>query len=211
MANKMYKLYIKYESKKAFIDVAPEESVFQLKKLIQSEFNIEPEDLDLICNGKLLEVSDFVTLKHARIPNGSKLLVFRRDATSSPSNVSKSGHSKHKAENDIIEKLENIEKKANELEKSVANTRKERRQMETEDVPLFHGNQSGEIKQLKVRCMKNGELLMQLLESLDQITFSENQAEYKSKRKEVATKLNSVLDKNDKIIEKLRASLKNIS
>jgi len=216
--------------------VAPDESVFQLKKLIQSEFNIEPENMVLICNGKPLEVSDFATLKHAKIPNGSKLLVNDRVATSpidlsmsghskqnaetnivndsvatSPIDLSKSGHSKQNAETNIIEKLEKIEKKTNDLEKSVANTRKDRRKIETEDVPLFHGNQSDELKKLKVRCMKNGELLMQLLESLDQITFSESQVEYKTKRKEVATKLNSVLDKNDKMIEKLSASLKTIS
>jgi len=79
---------------------------------------------------------------------------------------------------------------------------KKRRRLKHKEVPLFHGDKAGDLKKLKLECGKNGEKLMQLLETLDQITFSEGQVEQRAKRKQVVTKINSVLDKNDKILER---------
>ena len=41
------------------------------------------------------------------------------------------------------------------------------------------------------------------------MTFAEGQTEHRARRKQVATKLNYVLDQNDKIIEKLTKAIEN--
>jgi len=209
MGNKVYKLHIKHDAKKSTINIPPDHSIQQLKECIQNQFNVKPEKQILFCNGKLMNVSDHKTIKQAKIPNGSKIICTK--VSSSVTNLSISDDSEMVIEVDeTLKKLENIEKKANALEISVLNLDKERRRILNEEVPLFHGDQTDDLKKLKLECGKNGEQLMQLLETLDQITVTEDQTEHRAKRKQVATKLNSVLDRNDKIIEKLTSSIKNV-
>eukprot|EP00090_Calanus_glacialis_P001418 TRINITY_DN11013_c0_g1_i1.p1 TRINITY_DN11013_c0_g1~~TRINITY_DN11013_c0_g1_i1.p1 ORF type:complete len:120 (-),score=35.85 TRINITY_DN11013_c0_g1_i1:46-360(-) len=104
-----------------------------------------------------------------------------------------------------------MEQKATNLELNVQNIDKEMRKLNNEEVPLFHGDRASDYKKLKVECGKTGEQLMQLLESLDQMECTEGQIEQRRRRKQVATKLNTVLDRNDKIIEKLSLAIKSAS
>jgi len=205
VGNKVYQLHIKHEAKKATIDINPDRSIHQLKEQIQSQFDVKPDEQSLLCNGKVLDVSDNVTLKQAKIPNGSKIScskVKTSKAIRSSQDSSKIGI------NETLKKLESIEEKADSLEKGVHALDKKRKKLKHSEVPLFHGDQTGDLKRLKLDCGKNGELLMQLLESVDQMSLSEGQAEERGKRKQVATKINAVLDKNDKIIEKLSLAIK---
>jgi len=207
MGNKVYKLHIKHDAKKSSINLPPDHSIYQLKESIYSEFKVKPDQQILFCNGKLLDVSDYMTLKQAKIPNGSKI-----NCTKLSYNVTKPMSIEDVEVDQTLQKLEQVAKKANDLELSVLNLDKERRKLSNEEVPLFHeGDRAGDFKKLKVDCKKNGEQLMQLLESLDQMVFSEGQAEHRAMRKQVATLLNTALDKNDKIIEKLSSAINIVS
>jgi len=207
MGNKVYKLHIKHDAKKSSINLPPDHSIYQLKESIYSEFKVKPDQQILFCNGKLLDVSDYMTLKQAKIPNGSKI-----NCTKLSYNVTKPMSIEDVEVDQTLQKLEQVAKKANDLELSVLNLDKERRKLSNEEVPLFHeGDRAGDLKKLKVDCKKNGEQLMQLLESLDQMVFSEGQAEHRAMRKQVATLLNTALDKNDKIIEKLSSAINIVS
>lgn len=206
MGNKVYKLHVRHEAVKASISLPPDYSVLQLKEKIYAETKVPPEDQLLYCNGKMLDVSDLVTLKQAKIPNGSKINCIKVSKT-----VTKPLTVEDVEVDESLVKLEHIENKSNELEKCVLAVDKERRNLKNEELPLFHTSldKVTGYKKLKLECGKNGEQLMQLLESLDQLQFSESQGEHRAKRKLMATLLNSVLDKNDKIVEKLTFAINN--
>ena len=178
---------------KSSISLPPDYSVLQLKEKICEETNVPPDEQILYCNGMMLGVSDLVTLKQARIPNGSKIKCIKVNRT-----VTNKQLSVEDVEMDeSLVKLENIENKTNELEKCVLAVDKERREL------------NEEFKKLRLECGKNGEQLMNLLESLDQLHFRESQGEQRFKRKNLATLLNSILDKNDKIVDKLTSAINN--
>jgi len=212
MGNKVYKLHIKHDAKKSSINIPPDHSIYQLKENIHSEFKVKPEHQILFCNGKLMDFSDYMTIKQAKIPNGSKIICTKLSKNSPPTPSPSSKGSQMSLEVDeTLAKLDHMEQKANDLELKVQNIDKERRKLSNEDVPLFHGDRAGDYKKLKVECGKTGEELMQLLESLDQVVCTEGQADQRVRRKQVATKLNMVLDKNDKVIEKLSLAIKSAS
>ena len=206
--NKAYKLDVKYEAKKASISIPPDHSIHQLKAMIHSQFNLKPEEQSLLCNGKPLCIGDNITLKQAKIPNGSKITVNR--IASLVSTTPPNAKSAVVVEVDeTFKKLENIVKNASGVIKSVHNLEKERRRLQIEEDPPTQGDPAADYKRLKFECGKNGEELIRLLESLDQMTFAEGQTEHRARRKQVATKLNYVLDQNDKIIEKLTLFIEN--
>ena len=212
MGNKVYKLHIKHDAKKTSINIPPDHSIYQLKGNIHSEFGLKPDHQILFCNGKLMDVSDYMTIKQAKIPNGSKIICTKLSTTSAARPSSSGGSQMSLEIDETLKKLDHMEQKANDLELSVRNIDKRRRKLNNEEVPLFHGgDRAGDYKKLKVECGKTGEQLMQLLESLDQMEFTEGQTEQRARRKKVATKLNTVLDKNDKIIEKLTLAIKSAS
>jgi len=206
MGNKVYKLHVRHETVKSSISLPPDYSVLQLKEKIFEETKVPPDDQILYCNGKLLDVSDLVTLKQAKIPNGSKLNCIKANRT-----VTKPLSVEDVEVDETLVKLEHIENKSNELEKCVLAVDKERRKLNEEEIPLFHSSldKVSGFKKLKLECGKNGEQLMQLLESLDQLQFSESQGEHRVRRKKMATLLNSILDKNDKIVDKLTSAINN--
>lgn len=208
MGNKVYKLHIKHDAKKTTINIPPDHSIHQLKECIRSEFYVKPEKQILFCNGKLLDVSDNSTLKQAKIPNGSKIICTKLSASAANLSIYEDSEMEVKVD-ETLQKLVEMEKNANDLEISVQRLDKERRRVQNEEIPLFHADQTANLKKLKIDCGKNGEQLMQILETLDQMEFSEGQTEHRAKRKQVATKLNSVLDRNDKVIEKLSSAIKN--
>jgi len=204
MGNKVYKLHVRHDALKTSISVPPDYSILQLKEKIYAETKVPPGDQILHCNGKLLDVSDLVTLKQAKIPNGSKINCSRVNRP-----VNKPLSVEDVEVDELLQKLEHIEKRSNDLEKCVSAVDKERKRLTNEELPLFH-TESDKVtgfKKLKLECGKNGEQLMQLLEGLDQLVFTETQAEHRAKRKQVATMLNSVLDKNDKIIDRLSQAI----
>eukprot|EP00090_Calanus_glacialis_P001422 TRINITY_DN11013_c0_g1_i5.p1 TRINITY_DN11013_c0_g1~~TRINITY_DN11013_c0_g1_i5.p1 ORF type:complete len:215 (-),score=61.56 TRINITY_DN11013_c0_g1_i5:46-690(-) len=206
MGNKVYKLHIKHDAKKTSINIPPDHSIYQLKENIHSEFKVKPDHQILFCNGKLMDVSDYITIKQAKIPNGSKIICTKLSSKSPPPpQISLEI-------DETLKRLDHMEQKATNLELNVQNIDKERRKLNNEEVPLFHGgDRAGDYKKLKVECGKTGEQLMQLLESLDQMECTEGQIEQRRRRKQVATKLNTVLDRNDKIIEKLSLAIKSAS
>jgi hypothetical protein len=205
---KAYKLDVKYEAKKASISILPDNSIHQLKQMINSQFNLKPEEQSLICNGKPLCKSDNMTLKQAKIPNGSKIAANR--ITSSAANTRTNGDSAGVfVVDETFKKLENIVKNASEVIKSVHQLEKERRRFQNEEDLPTQEDPAADYKRLKFECGKNGEELIRLLESLDQMTFADGQTEHRARRKQVATKLNYVLDQNDKIIEKLTLAIQN--
>jgi hypothetical protein len=202
--NKAYKLDVKYEAKKACIKIPPDHSIHQLKAMIHSQFNLKPEEQSLLCNGKPLCAGDNITLKKAKIPNGSKIIVHRVPL---PAGKNSTTGETAVIVDETLKKLENIVKSASGVIKSVHKLEKERRRLQNEEDLPTQGDPAADYKRLKFECGKNGEELIRLLESLDQMTFAEGQTEHRARRKQVATKLNYVLDQNDKIIEKLTLSI----
>jgi len=116
--NKVYKIHIKHEAKKTTVTIPPDYSILQMKEQIQSQFNVKPDEQILLCNGKLLDVSDNVTLKQAKISNGSKISC--KKVNNTKANVSSPEISEEVIKVDeTLKKLESIEKNANTLEADV--------------------------------------------------------------------------------------------
>ena len=74
---------------------------------------------------------------------------------------------------------------------------------------MFLHVQTEDFRKLKLESKKVGEELMRLLESLDSLEC--NDQAQRSKRKQLATKINSILDKNDKLGNKLNHDTKKIT
>lgn len=175
MGNKIFKVHVKCGSSSFEIQLSQDNSIFQLKEKIQSRFDIDPANQVLVCNGKLLQGEDTITIKQARIPNGSKILC---TAMKQPDTIKERTNS-----DPVMEKLDTIDASATDLNANI-------------DI-LVSNKSDSTSKNLKLEFKKNGEQLMQLLESLDSIQCS-NQYQ-RARRKGLATKINSILDKNDQI------------
>ena len=98
-------------------------------------------------------------------------------------------------------KLEKIQTDTENLEAKLSRLVKQKRELLEHDVPLFQGDRSEEIKKLILESKKLGEALMQLFDGLDCLECSDQTQ--RSLRKQTATKINSVLDKNDRLGSKL--------
>jgi len=185
MGNKIFKVYVKYASKSCEIPLAQDDTIYALKQKIQNEFNLDPSQQILHCNGKILGLDDHTTIKQAKIPNGSKILCSSLKSASPKVSLS------------VIDKLLKLEKDSEEIEKSIDVLKKSREEQ---------SSASQDLKKLKFECKKSGEELMRLLESLDSISC--NDTEERLKRKKVATKINAILDKSDRLGGKIEKDLK---
>jgi len=185
MGNKIFKVYVKYSSKSCEIPLAQDDTIYALKQKIQNEFNLDPSQQILHCNGKILGLDDHTTIKQAKIPNGSKILCSSLKSASPKVSLS------------VIDKLLKLEKDSEEIEKSIDVLKKSREEQ---------SSASQDLKKLKFECKKSGEELMRLLESLDSISC--NDTEERLKRKKVATKINAILDKSDRLGGKIEKDLK---
>ena len=170
------------------LQLSPDCSILNLKEKIHSRFNILPEHQFLICNGKPLQASDTETIKQSRIPNGSKILCSSKERM-------KLEEERSHSTSLVMAKLEKIEAEAESMDARLTALVKQRRDLLEKDVPLFQGDMSEEMKKLRFESKRVGEALMQLFESLDCLECTDHNQ--KSRRKQVATKINSVLDKND--------------
>lgn len=185
MGNKIFKVNVKYSSKSCEIPLAQDDTIYALKQKIQNEFNLDPSQQILQCNGKILGLDDHTTIKQAKIPNGSKILCSSLKSASPKVSLS------------VIDKLLKLEKDSEEIEKSIDVLKKSREEQ---------SSASQDLKKLKFECKKSGEELMRLLESLDSISC--NDTEERLKRKKVATKINAILDKSDRLGGKIEKDLK---
>ena len=167
---KVFKVHVKHSGRSVEVGLTPDTSVLQLKEKICSEFNVAPDRQILHCNGKLLEADDSVSIKQAKIPNGSKILCTVSQSPADP----------------VMERLQKIGSQAEDPEESLDQLVKRRKLLSKESV-------------------KVGEL-MRLLESLDSIDCIDQS--HRAKRKELATKINSFLDRNDKLGSKLNRDSK---
>lgn len=174
------------------IQLSPDSSILSLKEKIQSRFNILPEHQFLICNGKILLASDTETIKQSRIPNGSKIL-----CSSKERKVAEEEKSHSTSDDLVMRKLAKIEAETESIDTRLSRLLKQRREIMETDVPSFNVDRSSDMKKLRFESKKVGEALMQLFESLDCLECCD-QTE-RSRRKQVATKINSVLDKNDSL------------
>ena len=170
------------------MQLSPDSSIQNLKEKIHARFIILPEHQFLICNGKPLEASDTATIKQARIPNGSKILCSSRQREEAEEESSNNCD----IADIVMVALEKIEADLDIIEAKLIGLLKQRRE-------LMEAN--GEIKKIKSESKKVGEALMQLFESLDRLECGDQTQ--RTRRKHVATKINSVLDKNDNLSSKL--------
>lgn len=191
MGNKIYRVKVKHFGTNCELQLSPDSSILNLKEKIHSQFNILPEHQFLICNGKPLQASDTETIKQSRIPNGSKILCCSKERIKPEEARSHSTYL-------VMAKLEEIEAEAERMDARLTTLVKRRRDLLVKDVPLFQGEKSEEMKKIRFESKKVGEALMQLFESLDCLECSDHNQ--KLQRKRVATKINSVLDKNDNFI-----------
>ena len=183
-------VHVKYSSKSVEVTLSPDTSVLQLKEKISSEFNVDPERQILHCNGKLMDADDNVTIKQAKIPNGSKILCTLSRCVADP----------------VVEHLQRIGSNADDLAVSLDKLVKERKMLTKEQPSLFLEGESEDFKRCKFECKKLGEHLMRLLESLDSLDCSDQS--HRATRKQLATKINSILDKNDKLGNQLNRDSK---
>ena len=98
-------------------------------------------------------------------------------------------------------KLEKIQTDTGSLEAKLSRLVNQKRALLEHDVAFFQGDRSEEIKKLKFESKKLGEALMQLFDILDRLECSDQTQ--RSLRKQTASKINSVLDKNDRLGSKL--------
>ena len=191
-----FQVHIKHAGTSCELQLSPDSSILNLKEKIHSRFNILPEHQFLICNGKLLQASDTATIKQARIPNGSKIL-----CSSKQRRREEEENTSSSSDNLVMTKLEKIQTDTESLEAKLIRLVNQKRALLEHDVPLFQGDRSEEIKKLIFESKKLGEALMQLFDSLDRLECSDQTQ--RSLRKQTASKINSVLDKNDRLGSKL--------
>ena len=187
-------VHVKHMSKTFDVPLSQEDSILQLKQKIETKIQVDPARMQLLCNGKLLDVDDTTSIKQAKIPNGSKMLV-----TTKPEDAMKPTDS-------VIHVLDKLEAKADQIETNLSKIVRKRKDLVQEDLPLFHGDKSSDLKKMKFESKKIGEELMQLFETLDNIECSDS--DQRTRRKQVATKINGILDKSDKLSTKLDRDLR---
>jgi len=207
MGNRVYRLQARHEGRTREISLSPDCSVWQLKERIAAEFGLPAEQQLLQCGGRALQVADTATVKQARLASGSRITVSRQRPD--PSLDRDPLPPDPPATDPTLSSLANWEAQAGEVEAVQAGLEEERRGLRTRSPPLFSATDpAAEHKRLKLETRKCGEQLMQLLESVDQVDCAAGRPEHRARRKEVATKLNSILDKNDKLLEKLSSSIR---
>lgn len=209
MGNKMYTLQVKYQGMKENISLAPDTSIEQLKKKINSKFNITPDDQELIANGRILTSEGHKTLKQAKLLNGSKIVcnkVGRRKEL-------KSSSKPMFLEEDIMReqfqiKLDTVEETSHEL--CVSLDKIVEQVNHTKGKSVNNETDKSDLKSYKVEVGGLGERLMQQLEELDQLHLSDQDTELRVRKKKAANKLNAALDRIDSIKEEIKEFVKMI-
>jgi len=234
MGNKVYKLHIKHQTNKETLDVSPSLTFGELQSKIHDRFQVAPTSQRLLCNGKPLVLGDNITLKQAKIPNGSKILVQSPGSENNspripaqmqqdsklPAQMQNSGdafhsspasnrHSNQGSGSDTecveLKALAEVERKGFLLNNNVNLIG----QNINDACRLSSDESMCELRRLKKESGGCGEQLMKQLEKLDQLRFSEQQLEARNTRKQLATLLNRVLDKNDSNLALIQDRLAN--
>lgn len=221
LGSKTYKLHVKHESGKETMTVDPNISVGQLKGRIGAKFQVPPSQLVLFCNGKMLQGEDTSTLRQARVCNGSKILASRVGAGKQGGvkggeldreEEERRGEIRMEVEamereQEILARLQQMEEQAEELAAEVEKLGQGQMQ------EALWQEQGAKVQEQGVGARRKeskmaGERLMRLLESLDNISLDASMAKLRGRRKAVATKLNIILDINDKQIKAMDEALK---
>lgn len=206
MGNKIYRINVKYGSTKDTVEATPETNIIQLTKKIEKITGLPPNQQKWLCNGKPFEKDVNMTLKQANILNGSKILVTSCKATKDDLSIYEDAdiaHSEAQKADDALDQIDEIEMKSQRLEQNMELLGKQRKDIKGRSSKL----REEEYKRLRKECGKLNENFMNLLETLDSISLTEEQQEGRSKRKTVATFLNQMMDRNDGILQKLASSL----
>ena len=138
-----------------------------------------------------MEAADTATIKQARLLNGSKIL------------CTYSSQRQEQADHDsVIQVLKTIETNGTVIETKLDTLIKRRKELLKGHGDMFQREDEATMfKKLKLESKKIGEECMQLFERLDQLECGDQA--HRTHRKQVATQLNSILDKNDKLCAKL--------
>jgi hypothetical protein len=214
--NKDFIVHLKYGAHKSTLKLNKDSTIDQLKQKISQELNIPERNLSLMINGKPCPTQGNITFTQARIPNNCKVLVSVSKVDSEHIYASSSDRVPGQAESsrggsDTIEvQLDNIKAKALEISQTVNS-------LEDKNGHFNNYRRRGqgsvqEVKGYKKTAGIQGELLMQSLEKLDRLDLAPGPGmdQQKRKRKEVATLLNSVLDRNDQVMAAFSQHLKSL-
>lgn len=199
MGNKVYKLHVRCGSTKETWDLCPDAPLLEFHNRVEERFQVPFEEQKIICNGKLLVVDSRKTMKQAKIPNGSKIVIQQER----PETDSLPVYETRDLETTDAKILEDIERQGVDVESSV-----QALCTDLESIQPSSEERCKELKRVKFECGKLGEVLMRLFEKLDSIQFTEDQLEAKAKRKHVANFLNRVLDRNDAVVQRIAEDLK---
>ncbi|XP_023328916.1 uncharacterized protein LOC111701738 isoform X2 [Eurytemora carolleeae] len=182
MGNKVYKLHVKVGARKEILELPPDSSLDILHQHIYRIFQIPESQQRLVCNGKPLNFSSNLTLKQARVGNGSKILVQTCDMYTSSQSTHNTTDSNQRDRNTVrnngdcrntgsscpeaavddaaskLRDLEEIDTKALQLEQTVHNLG-----LEFNKLNELQKKEQCELSRLKKESVSAGELLIYCL------------------------------------------------
>jgi len=198
MGNQLYKLNIHHNSTKTTIMMPPDNTVLQLKETIQSTTGVAPCQQVLFCKAKVLRLKNKDTLEETGIESGSIITVMKiaNGATAIPC---KKERRKSSIEGDktCIE-LGNIEIQVLGLEKESLNLKYECLVL-AEKGPIFPDDLKTEFEQFKNKIDSLKHRLESSLDTLDKLKISQENHDYKTRKKKLVDKIIYVLDQTEKI------------
>lgn len=201
MGNKVYKLHVRCGSRKETWDMSPDAPLLEFQNRVAQTFQVPFDEQKILCNGKQLSVDSRQTMKQAKIPNGSKIVI--QPCQNLAENLSV--YENRDLEPTDTKILEDIEQQGVDIENSVTALDRDLANMRGSGDHL--ARRCEDLKRVKLECGKLGELLMRLFEKLDAIHFTDEQSEAKAKRKHVANFLNQILDRNDAVVFRISEEL----
>jgi len=206
MGNQLYKLNILHDSKLTTMTIPPDHTILQLKEAIQSNTGVKPNQQVLFCGSQMLRVKRTDTLEKTEIVSGSTITVIK---------VGKSKPSLNK----VVRKSSNLVNKTcielGNLEIQVLGFQKMGLQLKhkflvlEEKGPIFPGERKLEYENVKTEICTMKELVVKLLGDLAKIKISEDNVDYRTRRKKIATKIDAVLEQINTVLEQIEQIVQN--
>eukprot|EP00092_Neocalanus_flemingeri_P036437 GFUD01039674.1.p1 GENE.GFUD01039674.1~~GFUD01039674.1.p1 ORF type:complete len:190 (+),score=60.23 GFUD01039674.1:263-832(+) len=184
MGNQLYKLHILHNSTLITMTIPPDHTVLQLREAIQSNTGVDPCQQVLFCGSQILRMKNKDSLEKTEVVNGSTM-----DRT-------------------CVE-LGNIEIQVLGFEKMSSESRQKLLVLEKKG-PIFPIDRQVEYENVKSEIGTLKQHLVELIEGLDKMKISEDDLNNKTRKKEIAYKIRTVLDQIEKIHKNIKKSLDEI-
>ena len=184
MGNQLYKLDIHHNSTKTTIMMSPDNTVLQLKETIQSTTGIDPSQQVLFCREKLLRLKNKDTFEKTDIESGSIISVIKIAKCATTLSCKKERRKSSVEVDKTCIELGNIEIQVLGFETESLNLKYECLVLAEKGL-IFPEDLKLEFKQVKNKIKSLKHQLESLLDTLDKLKISEDNLDYKTRKKKL--------------------------